>query len=94
MKATVELSDLLFEQAKFAARGRGITLKALTELDRRVAIHPGHADHVAAFEFGEEIHPITMMPRTRAKSRSCVTSASALIASALASWMASGSLSP
>ena len=58
MKATVELSDLLFEQAKVAARVRGITLKALTELDRRVAIHPGHAEDVAAFEFGYKTHEL------------------------------------
>ncbi len=77
MKATVELSDLLFEQAKVAARGRGITLKALTELDRRVAIHPGHAEGVAAFEFGEEVHGVTtLIPSfgAPAKRRSRVTS--------------------
>ena len=58
MKATVAISDLLFKQAKVAARGRGITLQALTELDRRVAIHPGHAEDVAAFEFADEVHSV------------------------------------
>ena len=39
MKTTVELSDLLFEQAKAAARAQGITLKALIESGLRLAIH-------------------------------------------------------
>ena len=43
MKTTVELSDLLFEQAKAAARDRGITLKALIESGLRIAIHPMNA---------------------------------------------------
>ncbi len=40
MKTTIELSDLLFDQAKAAARAQGITLKALIELGLRMAIHP------------------------------------------------------
>jgi hypothetical protein len=43
MKTTVELSDLLFEQAKTAARAQGITLKALIETGLRMAIHPKNA---------------------------------------------------
>lgn len=40
MKTTVELSDLLFDQAKAAARAQGVTLKALIESGLRMVIHP------------------------------------------------------
>jgi hypothetical protein len=40
MKTTIELSDLLFDQAKAAARAQGVTLKALIESGLRMAIHP------------------------------------------------------
>lgn len=43
MKTTIELSDVLFEQAKAAARAQGITLKALIESGLRMAIHPKSA---------------------------------------------------
>jgi hypothetical protein len=43
MKTTVELSDLLFEQAKAAARAQGITLKALIETGLHLAIHAKNA---------------------------------------------------
>ena len=40
MKTTIELSDVLFDQAKAAARVQGVTLKALIESGLRMAIHP------------------------------------------------------
>jgi hypothetical protein len=40
MKTTIELSDLLFDQAKAVARERGVTLKTLVETGLRMAIHP------------------------------------------------------
>ncbi len=40
MKTTIELSDVLFDQAKAAARAQGVTLKALIESGLRMAIHP------------------------------------------------------
>jgi hypothetical protein len=40
MKTTIELPELLFEQAKTAARAQGTTLKALIESGLRMAIHP------------------------------------------------------
>lgn len=43
MKTTIELSDLLFDQAKAAARAQGVTLKALIESGLRMAIHPKSA---------------------------------------------------
>ena len=40
MKTTIELPDVLMDQAKSAARSQGITLKALIETGLRMAIHP------------------------------------------------------
>ena len=40
MKTTIELSDVLMDQAKSAARSQGITLRALIESGLRMAIHP------------------------------------------------------
>ena len=68
MKTTVELSDLLFAQAKAAARAQGITLKALIESGLRMAIHPKNAApknaawpdltfHPQASEAGNSIAP-------------------------------------
>ena len=39
MKTTIELSDVLMDQAKSVARAQGITLKALIETGLRMAIH-------------------------------------------------------
>ena len=43
MKATIELSDALMDQANSAARLQGITLSALIESGLRMAIHPKNA---------------------------------------------------
>ena len=43
MKTTIELSDVLMDQAKSAARLQGITLRALIESGLRMAIHPKNA---------------------------------------------------
>lgn len=43
MKTTIELSDVLMDQAKSAARSQGITLKALIESGLRMALHPKKA---------------------------------------------------
>lgn len=43
MKTTIELSDVLMNQAKSAARLQGITLRALIESGLRMAIHPKNA---------------------------------------------------
>ena len=58
MKTTVELSDLLFEQAKAAARAQGITLKALIESGLRMAIHPNNAAPKNAAWPDLTFHPI------------------------------------
>jgi hypothetical protein len=38
MKTTIELSDALFEEAKSAARARGVTLRSLVEQGLRWAV--------------------------------------------------------
>ncbi len=40
MKTTIELSDLLFEQAKESAKAQGITLRSLVERGLRLAMLP------------------------------------------------------
>jgi hypothetical protein len=68
MKTTVELSDVLFEQAKAAARAQGITLKTLIESGLRMAIHARNAEpkdvtwpdlsfHPEATQLGHLIEP-------------------------------------
>lgn len=57
MKTTIELSDVLMEQAKSAARSQGITLRALIESGLRMALHPKIATATPAVWPDLTFHP-------------------------------------
>ena len=57
MKTTIELSDVLMDQAKSAARLQGITLRALIESGLRMAIHPRNASATQAAWPDLTFHP-------------------------------------
>ncbi len=62
MKTTIELSDVLMDQAKSAARSQGISLKALIESGLHMAIHPKNAAAIQVAWLDLTFHPSADQP--------------------------------